>query len=465
MTALLDRVNAAKAAPVGKKLFKQPPFWEIDSLRHSLLSNLTPERERIENNFEGYVAAAYKRSGPVFSCIRARMMVFSQAEFMWMRKSDRGLFGNTDLEILNRPWPGGVTVDLLAKMEVDVSLAGNSYLTVTDDRGRFGTAATGLGRRLVRMRPDWVTIVIHSASGDPFGLDAKVVGYLYEPPAGSGGTPRANPMLLTPDQVCHYWLEPDPVAQWRGMSWLTPVLEEISSDRAATRHKRKFFDNGAMLNVVVSFDKAVGTEAFDHFVAKFREQHHGADNAYETLFLGAGADAKVVSADMQQLDFRNLSGAAETRMASAAGVHPVVVGMSEGMQGAALNAGNFGQVRRLFVDGTLQRMWRSASASLETIVPPPPGARLWADGRHIEFLRVDRKDVAEIQRTQAVAIRAYLDAGYDPQAAVQAIASDDVTALSRAHSGLFSVQLQPPMTGQESSGQETDGTEDEGEPE
>lgn len=447
MTALLDRIGAASRTP-RRKAFTEPPFWQLDRLRHSLLSNLQPDRERIENDYEGYTGGAYKRSGPVFSCIRARMMVFCQAEFMWQNKRTRDLMGNTDLEILNRPWPGGVTVDLLAKMEVDVSLAGNSYLTITDDRGRFGAAAIGPGRRLVRMRPDWVTIVIHSASGDPFGLDAKVVGYLYEPPAGSGGVPRAEPVLLTPDQVCHYWLEPDPVAQWRGMSWLTPVLEEISSDRAATRHKRKFFDNGAMLNVVVSFAKEVGTDAFDHFVTQFREQHHGADNAYETLFLGAGADAKVVSADMQQLDFKNLSGAAETRIASAAGVHPVVVGMSEGMQGAALNAGNFGQVRRLFVDGTLQRMWRSASASLETIVPPPPGFRLWADGRHIEFLRVDRRDVADIQQTQANAIRAFLDAGYDPDAAVLAIATDDVTALSRKHSGLFSVQLQPPLTDQ-----------------
>lgn len=443
MTALLERISAASRAPAGKKAFSEP-FWNVDRLRHSLLSNLTPDRERIENDFEGYVAGIYKRSGPAFSCIRARMMVFSQAEFSWMNRRTRELTVTPELEILDFPWPGGVTVDLLAKMEVDVSLAGNSYVTITDDRQRFGRAATGLGRRLVRMRPDWVTIVIHSASGDPFGLDAKVVGYLYEPPAGSGGIPRAEPVMLTSDQVCHYWLEPDPVAQWRGMSWLTPVLDEISGDRGAVQHKRKFFDNGATLNVVVSFAESVGKEAFDHFVEKFREQHHGADNAYETLFLGGGADAKVVSADMQQLDFKAISGAAETRMASAAGVHPVIVGMSEGMQGAALNAGNFGQVRRLFVDGSLQRMWRSASASLQTIIPPPDASlRLWADGRHIEFLRDDRKDVAEIQRTQAVALRQLYDAGYDDMdGPVRAITSDDYTELLGQHSGTPSVQTQ-----------------------
>lgn len=456
MTALLDRISSARAKPVRKKAFSEPPFWRIDQLRHSMLSNLTPTEERIENNFEGYVAAAYKRSGPVFSCIRARMMVYSQAEFVWMDRQTRELTVTPKLDILDRPWPGGVTVDLLAKMEVDVSLAGNSYLTITDDRGRFGPVAMGPNRRIVRMRPDWVTIVIHSASGDPFGLDAKVVGYLYEPPAGSGGQPRANPVILLPDQVCHYWLEPDPVAQWRGMSWLTPVLEEISADRAASRHKRKFFENGATLNVVVSFAKEVGPDAFDHFVEKFKEQHHGADNAYETLFLGGGADAKVVSADMQQLDFKSLSGVAETRLASAAGVHPVVVGMSEGMQGAALNAGNFAQVRRLVADGTLRRMWRSTAASLQTIVPPPSRElRLWADSRHVEFLREDKKDVAEIQRIQAVALRQLYDAGYDDMdAPVRAVTSDDFTELIGRHSGTPSIQTQNAQAANGNGGEE-----------
>lgn len=450
MTALLDRISTAQKR-VPRRKFSEPPIWQLDALRSALVSAPMPGREQIENDFAGYVAGAYKRSGPVFSCIRARMMVFAQAEFAWRDRRTRELSFSDDLTVLDRPWTGGVTADLLARMEVDVSLAGNAYVTVTDDRGRFGRDATGPGRRAVRMRPDWTTIVIHSASGDPFGLDAKVAGYLYQPPGHQrmpGRAPAREPVMLTADQVCHYALEPDPIAQWRGMSWLTPVLEEISADRAASRHKRKFFENGATLNVVVGFAKEVGKDAFDHFVAKFREQHQGADNAYDTLFLGGGADAKVVSADMQQMDFRNMSGAAETRLASAAGVHPVVVGMSEGMQGAALNAGNFGQVRRLFADGSLERMWLNVAASLETVIAPPgPELRLVADTRHINFLRVDRRDVAEIQRTQAVALRQLYDAGYDDMdAAVRAIAADDFMELVGRHSQRPSVQTQTEPT-------------------
>jgi hypothetical protein len=39
-----------------------------------------------------------------------------------------------------------------------------------------------------------------------------------------------------------------------------------------------------------------------------------------------------------------------------------------------------------------------------------------------------------------------LDAGWEPDAAVKYLASDDLTLLVGKHSGLFSVQLQPPGT-------------------
>lgn len=419
----------------------------LDSLRGSLLSSPLPDRETVENDFGGYIERVYKANGPVFAVIRARQMVFSQGRFAWRDQANDTLSWTSALNIFRRPWPGGITPHLLSRMEVDVSLAGNAYVTRTDDTGRFGPEATGPGSRLVRMRPDWVTIVIHSPSRNPWGLDAKVVGYWYEPhgpgvltsAAGTG----AGAIFLTTDQVAHYMIHPDPGARFRGMSWLTPVLDEVQADKSATRHKRKFFDNGATLNVVVGFDKEVTPAAFDHFVAKFKEQHRGVENAYETLFLGGGADPKVVSADMQQMDFRTLSGAAETRIAAAGGGHPVVVGLSEGLQGSSLNAGNFSQVRRLFVDGTLEWLWPSAEACLETLAPPPSQElSLAVDTRHINFLRADRKDVADIQRIQSIALRQLLDAGYDPDAAVRMLMTDDPRELLAKHSGRFSVQLQ-----------------------
>lgn len=135
-----------------------------------------------------------------------------------------------------------------------------------------------------------------------------------------------------------------------------------------------------------------------------------------------------------------------TRIAAAAGTHPVIVGLSEGLAGSSLNAGNFKQARRAFADKTMRPLWRIAAASLAKFTSPPPRTRLWYDDRDIPFLRDDQADVAEIQSRQAAAIRQLVDAGYDPDAVIDAVQADDFALLRRRHSGLFSVQLQPPMT-------------------
>ena len=435
----------------GGQGFSEPPLWALERMRYGgWMSSLTPDRERIENDFEGYVEGAYKADGIVFACILARQLAFSEARFQWrqLRNGRPGdMFGNSDLALLEEPWPGGTTGELLARMEAVSSLAGNHYATTADDAGRLGRAATGPGRRIVEMRPDRVTIIIASASGDPYALDARPVGYMFEPlSAILSGTARSDTVVLLPNEVSHYSPIPDPIARFRGMSWLTPVLREISADRAATTHKLNFFENGATLNAVASLPKEISVEAFKEFVAEFNRSHQGTDNAYKTLFLGGGADVKVVGADLKQLDFKATQGASETRIAAAARVHPVILGISEGLAGSSLNAGNYGQARRNFADGTMRPLWRIASASLQRLLTPPAGAHLWYDDRDIAFLREDEMDQAEILSRRMLTIESGVRAGYTPESVVAAVVADDLTLMD--HTGLFSVQLQPPMTEQ-----------------
>lgn len=451
MTTLLDRVAAERGRRRGRKGFSQPAFWSQQDPWLSLSAPWSsPDRERIGNDFDGYVQGAYKSDGIVFACALARQFVFSEARFQFqqLRGGRPGdLFGSPALGILERPAPGQTTGELLAWMDAYVTIAGNAYLTTVDDAGRYGAAATGPGRRIARIRPDWVTLIIGTGrpNGSPYDLDARVVGLLYEPPRESGVV-AGEPVVLLPGEVAHYSPIPDPEARWRGMSWLTPILREVTADKAATRHKEAFFTNGASLNTVVKFDKDVAPAAFQTFVDKFKSAHRGVDQAYETLFLGGGADVTVVGADLKQLDFKAVQGAGETRIAAAARVHPVIVGLSEGMQGSSLNAGNYGAAKRSFVDGTMRPLWRIASASLEAIVPPPPDARLWYDDRDIPYLREDARDDAAIRKTEASTIRQLVDAGYDPDIVVDAVMAGDLRRLVGNHSGLFSVQLQKPGT-------------------
>lgn len=422
---LAHRVLAAR----NRKAWSEPPFWDLERLRYPLSwsSSHDSERERIENDFAGYVAGIYKRNGPIFALMAARMMVFSEARFQFrrMRNGRPGdLFGTADLRRLEKPWPGGTTGDLLSRKLQHADLAGNAYTTVVGDRLRV-------------LRPDWVTILSASRSEpDLYGdaLDGEVIGYFYEPPNAKG------PTLLTPDQVAHFAPIPDPEANWRGMSWLSPVLDEISADKAATTHKLKFFENGASPQVIVSYDASITPEKFKSFKKIIDEQHTGADKAYKTLHLGAGADPKVVGADLRQLDFKSTQGAGETRLAAAARVPAVIAGFSEGLSGSSLNEGNFKAARRLFVDATMRPLWRNVAGSLASLVNVPADAELWFDARDIAFLREDEMDAAQIQATKAQTIRQLVDGGYEPESVIAAVENDDFSLLK--HSGLYSVQLQ-----------------------
>ncbi|MGW3808847.1 phage portal protein [Micromonospora sp. NPDC005113] len=411
--------DLAKAYNDGSFLYTTSPFAKQEELEHS---------------FEDYVQNAYKQSGVVFACQMARTRIFSQARFQWAEFTGAKpgkLFGTADLALLEKPWPNGSTNELLARMIQDADLAGNAYVARE-------------GGRLRRLRPDWVQIVLTAPPAE--AVESDVFGYLYQP-GGPGG--KAAAQVYLPGEVTHWSPTPDPEAQYRGMSWLTPVVREIRADKAATQHKLSFFENAATPNLAVSFKETVTDEQFDAFMEALNGAHQGAKNAYKTMYLAGGADVTVIGADLKQLDFKVVQGAGETRIANAAGVPAVIVGLSEGLAGSSLNAGNYNSARRNFADGTLQDLWVGVCAALETVVRAPTArARLWFDKTQIPFLREDAKDIAEIQQMHATALRSLVDAGYKPDAAVAYLLGDDLSALVGGHSGLYSVQLQPPGSGQ-----------------
>jgi phage portal protein BeeE len=392
--------------------------------------------EQVAEDFRGYAEGLYKRNGIVFACMAVRMLLFAEARFVFRRLgtgTPGELVGSQDLRILEKPWPNGTTGDLLARAMQDVDLAGNFYGYLDKSRSAqpWGT--------IRRMRPDWVEIILGSETDDSVGygdLGCEIIGYRYYP----GGVGSQNdPVTLFRDEVAHFSPIPDPTAAYRGMSWLTPVIREIQGDGAANEHKLKFFENGATPNMVVKVP-ASKVEEFNKWVDRYRQGHEGLANAYRTVYLGAGADAAVVGADFRQMDFKVVQGHGETRVAAAAQVPPIIVGLSEGLEAATYS--NYQLARRRFSDGTMRPLWRNLCSSFTPLVNVLPRTELWYDDRDIPFLAEDAKDQAEVIRMKSEAISNLTTAGYDPSSSVEAVEAGDLTRLS--HSGLYSVQLRPP---------------------
>jgi HK97 family phage portal protein len=284
----------------------------------------------------------------------------------------------------------------------------------------------------------------------------RKVGYVYT----AGGAQSGNdPVGLLPDEVVHFAPIPDPLATFRGMSWLTPILREIQADHSMTRHQRSFMDQGATPNLVVKHALGADTAAIKKFAAEMSSEFAGAMNAGKTLQLYPGADVTSVGSSLKDIDFANIRDGGETRIAAAAGVPPVIAGFSKGLDSATYS--NYGQARRRFADATMHPLWQNVAGSMERIMAAPDSSsRLWYDATDVPFLREDEKDAAEIASVEAMTMHTLITAGYEPDSVVRAVTAGDWGLL--VHSGLTSVQLLPPGTAPTPTGGKPDVTNADG---
>src|SRR6266567_5170134 len=172
---LLERVNSqvGLSRPKNLSLDEYASWFSYGGTNYPMLQTTysTLDQERIAWSAD----QAARRSGPVFSLFLARMQVFSQIRFAWTRFTGAqpgDLFGTTDLKVLEQPWPGGTTADLLARMEWDASTAGNSYWRRRADA-------------MFRLHPQFCIIVLGSpedAESPTYAPDTTMLGVLWVPP-------------------------------------------------------------------------------------------------------------------------------------------------------------------------------------------------------------------------------------------------------------------------------------------
>lgn len=402
------------------------------NIYQGMASPLRSPGRAVDGNFAGFVNGVYNTSGVVSAAIVARALLMSQIRFQWrsLVAGENGrLFGSSELAVLERP--GDLTrPELLFAAEQHNSLAGNAFFYRNNNQIKL-------------LRPDWVTVVFGSEEDDvdPVSrLDVELVGYMYTP---GGQNSKNDPVFLAPSQVAHWKPEPDPLFWWRGQSWIGSVLQEITTDRQASEFKSKFFANAATPQLIVTLDPHTTQQQATDMASVINQRHEGSRNAYKTLVLGGGADVTVAGSNLQQLDLKNTQGVDETRIALRSRVPATVLGISEGLAGSALNAGNYSQTRRLWSDAWFTPTAQNLCAALERIVSfPATGAvELSYDPSQVMFLQEDRKDEADIRSTQASSMRQLIEAGFEPMSVTSFIATGDASVLK--HTGNVSVQLQP----------------------
>lgn len=381
--------------------------------------------ERVQQTYLSFAISAYSSNSAVYACSMARMQLLSQARFKFQDTTTKRLYGGPELQILGTPWPNGTTADLIASMEQHVTVGGNAFVRRAGDR-------------LVSMRPDW-TDILSVTVVDGYDYEGRqqshdeVLGYLYS----DGGIGVGEPVFYDVAEVAHWAPYPDPLARWRGMTWLTPVLREINADISMSQHRQTFFDQAGTPNMVLKYQQKLSPETVNTIRDRWRARYSGPSSAGSTVVLDDGADLTVVGNSFEQMRFTDLQKMGEARIASAAGVPPIVAGLSVGLDAATYS--NFGQAMKAFGNGTGSYLWQSLAASLAKLIITPAGARLWYDTTTIPALLEDAKDRATAMQTAAAAVASFIQAGFEPDSAVAAVMANDMSLLK--HSGLVSVQL------------------------
>src|SRR5262249_3349167 len=278
----------------------------------------SPDREAILPGLAGAAQQVLGSNGVVFAAVLQRILMLSQVSFKFQSVSDKKLFGDQRLLVLEKPWPDGTSGELLARMEQDASWAGNAYVWDAQDQ-------------LVRWRPDWTTIISRVVTG-PRGPYREKIGFHYEPPRHA--QPEYGPPQTVPAaEVAHWAPIPDPCASFRGMSWLTPVLRDAQADTGMTTYKTKYLERAATPNLIIKYSQKLQPGTIDSLRERLTARYGGVDNAYRTLILDQGADLTPVGNNLREMDFSSVQQAGADRVLAAAGVPGVLVGL-EPLRGA-----------------------------------------------------------------------------------------------------------------------------------
>jgi phage portal protein BeeE len=397
------------------RLIKRDGYWEGMASGAAVLTNSygSADREPVLPQLAAFAQQANSSSAIVFAAILVRMQLFAEARFQFQAKDDNHLFGNQSLAVLEEPFgPGTTTGELLARLEQDVSLAGNAYIWKPPGEDR-----------LVRLRPDWVTIVSEQVRISGGGYYRQPVGYWWEPPKsvldqGDG--------FMVPAGECAHWAPvPDPAADFRGMSWVTAAMRDIRADDDMTRYKIRYLQNNATPNIVIKYAQKLQAATIDQIRERTAARYAGPDNAGKTLVLDQGADLVLAGNSLSQMDFSNVSATGVERILATGNVPGVLVGL-EPLRGAGRG---YQESMQKLANLYGRPQWRSACGALEQLLDVPSGNRLWFDTQDIAALQDGEMERGQAALVRAQALLALVQAGYTHESAIAAVDSMDLSQL------------------------------------
>ncbi len=405
---MLDRV---------RDRYRQQGYYEGMASGAAVLVSYGSDSNR-EAPYQPLIATAqqaYATNGIVFAITLVRQMLLSEATFKLQNKVTKQLYGTQDLRILEEPWPNGTAGDLWSLMELGASSAGNAFVAKVEDD------------ELLWLPPKEVTIVSEMVTSSRGVRYRRPLGYDWDPKltAAPGENRDRQAQFFTVDEVAHWAPIKDSAANFRGMSWLTPVIREVAADQGLTQYKNEYLDHGTPV-VAVKYPMKLRPDTQDSIEERLRAKFGGVGNAFKPLVFDQGADPTLGST-LNDLNYTVVQAAGEARICAAGGVDPMLLGL----RGDRTPAASEQDVMHRFEVITARPLWRSGCAALQKLVPnvPAQGVRLWFDTSDIAALQSAETERAQVAQVSAAALLTLVQAGFTRESAVMALTTGDASVL------------------------------------
>lgn len=191
------------------------------------------------------------------------------------------------LDLLDRPNQETTKSDALYIIQSHKKLSGDAFWL----KMRNGSQTVGLRT----LPPDKITLNLRT----PTPEDPTVIESYHYQDIIDGSKVDA---VYDPRDIIHF-KKPNPSNPFRGLGAVEALADTIDLDNLTTETTKKFFENGAITNFVLSTDNKVTDEQLRRLKAEIRSNSAGPSNAYKALILGGGLKPVDVSYSNKELEF------------------------------------------------------------------------------------------------------------------------------------------------------------------
>lgn len=348
---------------------KQAPFiwpsWRSGQPQWSIVDASAYIAEGFEQNAIIYSAIMYKARAACVAPLRAyagnrddAVLLPDNAPLAALCRQPNEFMAWSEFQMLNT---------------VFLNLIGNSFVYV-DNKARKDGAPTSL----YALRPDRVAIVPDKKNG--------LKGYLYTPE----GQSWENAFPILPQDMIHVRL-PNPGDNLEGLGWglspISPMARSADVDNAATNFLKLFFEHGAMIPGVLSFDVPMTDDEVARARERWMEIYGGYENWSDTAVLDQGGKYQRVGLAFSEMGFENIDSRDESRMVAPFGVPAVLISTRYGMERSTFS--NYEEARKAFWEDTMVPEMGLFETEYQSKLPVISGSFAAFDFSNVPALRKD----------------------------------------------------------------------------